>query len=171
MKKQQLHQSICTWNSLEEKQVIITKPAGTWKRRPVFISQGGVTVFVGASFTQSSSTSCIESHAALLASQQTIIGTIPCARRVHTHTPTSKPCNLGFANNGLNMWLRIYQFWEGSPSNFAKQMWIGDSSLACWVHPTTQFQWLPVTFVCSQFPLLCVLAVLNILKKIPITVF
>ena len=85
MKKQQLHQPICTWNSLEEKQVIITKPAGTWKRRPVFTSQEGVKVFVGASFTQSSGTPRIELHAALLASQQAIIGTIPCARRVLTH--------------------------------------------------------------------------------------
>ena len=37
-----------------KKKVIISKPAGTWKRRPVFISQEGVKVFVGASFTQSS---------------------------------------------------------------------------------------------------------------------
>ena len=60
MKKQQLHQPICTWNSLEEKQVIITKPAGTWKRRPVFTSQGGVKVFFGPSFPHSSGTPCVE---------------------------------------------------------------------------------------------------------------
>ena len=35
-----------------------TVQAGTWKRRPVFISQERVKVFVGASFTQTSGTPC-----------------------------------------------------------------------------------------------------------------
>ena len=47
-----------TWNSLEEEPVITTNLAGTWKRRPVFISQERVKVFVGASFTQTSGTPC-----------------------------------------------------------------------------------------------------------------
>ena len=48
-----------TWNSLEEEPVITTNLAGTWKRRPVFISQERVKVFVGASFIQSPGTPCL----------------------------------------------------------------------------------------------------------------
>ena len=44
-------------NSLRRK-ACSTVQAGTWKRRPVFISQERVKVFAGASFTQTSGAPC-----------------------------------------------------------------------------------------------------------------
>ena len=84
-----------------KKQVIITKPAGMWKWRPIFISHERVKVFVCATLTQSSGNPCIELHAAMLASQQAIIGTSPCARRLHTQITKVRKDRFFFENKSL----------------------------------------------------------------------